>query len=163
MLERLLPRTIGNRYRGHPAALWVFGALTLMTLWRSLVHMFRADGGAQSIATIPLDTYSDAAATAIIVIFSLWGLQQLVVGVIYVGVLARYRALIPAMYLLLLLEYVGRIGVGLMKGPLETVDTPPGAWLNLAMIVTSFAMLFLSLRPRAGEADPASEASAAAG
>lgn len=148
MLERLFPSTIDNQYRGHPVALWMFMALTLMTLWRSLTHMFRADGGAQSIATIPLDTYSEAAATAVIVIFSLWGLHQLLVGLIYVVVLARYRALVPAMYLLLFLEYVGRMGVGLMKGPIETVHTPPGARLNLVMIAISVVMLFVSLRQR---------------
>ena len=146
MLERLFPRTIDNQYRGHPIALWVFVALTLMTLWRSLTHIFRADGGAQSIATIPLDTYSEAAATAVIVIFSLWGLQQLLIGFIYVVVLSRYRALVPAMYLLLFLEYVGRIGIGLMKGPIETINMPPGARLNLVMIVVSVVMLFVSLR-----------------
>ena len=75
MLERLLPKTIDNRYRGHPLALWVFVPITVITLVRSLIHMFRADGGAQSIATIPLDSYPEAAAVAGVVIFALWGLQ----------------------------------------------------------------------------------------
>lgn len=159
MLERLLPRTIDNDYRGHPLALWAFVAITGMTLWRSLVHVFRADGGAQSIATIPLDRYPEAAATAVIVIFSLWGLQQLVVGFVYVVALARYRALLPFLYLLLLVEYLGRLGLGAWKGPLETVSAPPGARLNVAMIVLASVLLGLSLRaPRRG-ADPASLAS----
>jgi hypothetical protein len=150
MIERLLPKTIDQRYRGHPLALWVFVPITLVTLWRSLTHMFRADGGAQSIATIPLDSYPDAAATTVIVIFALWGLQQLLLGLLYVIVLLRYRALLPLMYLLLLLEYAGRLGLGAWKGPIETISTPPGARFNLGMIVSSASMLLLSLRDRRG-------------
>ena len=33
--------------------LWV---ITALTIWRSLKHMLGHDGGAQSIASIPLDT-----------------------------------------------------------------------------------------------------------
>ena len=153
MLERLLPKSIDNAYRGHPLALWVFVPITLMTLGRSLVHMFRADGGAESIATIPLASYPEGAATAVVVIFALWGLSQVLLGFVYVVVLLRYRAFLPFMYLLLLLEYVGRAGLGLWKGPIETLSTPPGATLNLVMIATASVMLLLSLRPhRSSEA-----------
>jgi hypothetical protein len=60
------------------------------------------------------------------VIFALWGLSQLLIGLLYVVVLLRYRALLPLMYLQLWLEYVGRLGLGFWKGPLETLSTPPG-------------------------------------
>jgi hypothetical protein len=152
MWERLFPKTVDNRYRGHPLALWVFVPITLVTLGRSLVHVFRADGGAQSIATIPLDSYSEAAATTVVVIFALWGLQQLLVGFVYVAVLLRYRALLPFMYLLLLLEYAGRLGLGLWKGPLDTASTPPGARFTVTMILVASAMLLLSLRDRSRNA-----------
>ena len=59
MLERLFPQTANNDYRGNRIALWVFVPITVATLVRSGIHIFRADGGAQSIATIPLDTYSE--------------------------------------------------------------------------------------------------------
>ena len=66
----------------------------------------------------------------------------------YVVVLVRYRALLPFMYLLLLVEYVGRLTLGLWKGPLETASTPPGSPFSVIMIVVSIAMLALSLRDR---------------
>ena len=51
------------------------------------------------------------------------------------------------------LEYVGRAGLGLWKGPIETLSTPPGATLNLVMIAAASVMLLLSLRPhRSSEA-----------
>jgi len=72
MQSFLLPRQVNNDYRGHPFALWFFIALTAITIVRSLIHILRADGGAQSIATIPLDTYPPAAAGAVITIFAIW-------------------------------------------------------------------------------------------
>ena len=149
MMERLFPRMVDNDYRGHPFALWVLVPVTLLTLVRSLVHMFRVDGGAQSIATIPLDRYSDPAAAAVILIFALWGLSQLLLGLLYVVVLVRYRALIPLMYLTLILEYCGRLALGAWK-PMETLERPPGARFTLIMIVLSLVMFVLSLRQRPG-------------
>ncbi|MFP8875278.1 MAG: hypothetical protein VCB42_12320 [Myxococcota bacterium] len=147
MMERLFPRMVDNDYRGHPVALWVLVPVTLLTLVRSLIHMFRVDGGAQSIATIPLDRYSDPAAAAVILIFALWGLSQLLLGLLYVVVLVRYRALIPLMYLTLILEYCGRLALGAWK-PMETLERPPGARFTLIMIVLSLVMFVLSLRQR---------------
>ena len=44
-------------YSGNPNVPWMFGILTAVSLCRSLVHIFKHDGGAQSIASIPLDNY----------------------------------------------------------------------------------------------------------
>ena len=52
MLKRILPERIDNRYRGHPLALWLFVLIALQKLGVSLTHLFKADGGAQSISTI---------------------------------------------------------------------------------------------------------------
>ena len=145
MLDRLLPQPIDNRFRGNKLALWLFYPITLVTVVRSCIHIFRFDGGAQSIATIPLDTYTSGGSAAVITIFALWGLSQLVIGFLYVVVLVRYRALISLMYLFLLVEYAGRVGIGLMK-PLATLETPPGARFSLQMIAVSLICLILSLR-----------------
>lgn len=150
MMNRLFPRSVDNDYRGHRLALWVLVPITFLTLGRSLIHMFRFDGGAQSIATIPLDRYSDPAAAAVILIFGLWGLSQLLLGLLYVVVLIRYRALIPLMYLTLILEYCGRVALGAWK-PIETLGRPPGARFTLVMIVLSVVMFWFSLRKRPPE------------
>ena len=44
---------------------WMFGILTAVSLFRSLVHIFKHDGGAQSIASIPLDNYPKPGKTTI--------------------------------------------------------------------------------------------------
>jgi hypothetical protein len=145
MIDRLLPRQADNDYRGSPIALWVFVAVTMMTLARSLIHMFAADGGAQSIATIPLDSFTPNGAASVILIFALWGLSQLLMGLIYVVVLWRYRALIPLMYLLMIFEYAMRIVLGALK-PIETVGTAPGAVGDYVLVPLAAVMLFLALR-----------------
>ena len=145
MQRFLLPRQVDNDYRGHPVALWVFVPLTAITIVRSLIHILRADGGAQSIATIPLDTYPPPAAGAVITIFAIWGVSQLLVGLFYLLVLVRYRALIPLMYVSVFLEYLGRMLAGTWK-PLITLATPPGSSLNGVMIFLSLAMLLLCWR-----------------
>ena len=144
MWRRLFPERVDNDYRGHPIALWVFVPITLVTLVRSLIHMFFADGGAQSIATIPLDAMTPNGAAAVILIFALWGLSQLLLGLLYVVVLWRYRALLPLMYLLLLAEYAGRFLLGTWK-PMQTLETPPGAPGNFVFVAVGAAMLALSL------------------
>ena len=98
MFETLLPQTVTNNYRGASIAKWGFVAMTVLTLACSLAHIFLPDGGAQSIATIPLDTYATGAATVIIGMFAQWGLTQLMFGLLYVLVLWRYQSLIPLMW-----------------------------------------------------------------
>ena len=145
---KMFPKQLNNDYGGSLLAKWVFVLLTAVTLVRSLIHMFSPDGGAQSIATIPLDSFTSDGAAAVILIFSLWGLSQFLIGIIYIVVLWRYQALIPFMYLLIIIEYTMRIVLGVLK-PIETVGTAPGAVGNFIIVPFAVIMLFLSLRDRA--------------
>ena len=147
MIDKLLPQPITNTYRGESLAKWVLVLLTIMTLVRSLLHIFLPDGGAQSIATIPLDSFTDNGVAAVIHIFAQWGLSQLLFGLLYVLVLWRYQSLIPLMYLFIFIEYTGRLLIGLAK-PFETSGTSPGAVGNIIIIPLSLVMLFLSLRSK---------------
>ena len=72
MLQSVFPTSLDNQFPGHKIALYVFYALTALTLWRSQHHLFEHDGGAQSIATIPIDTYSSSAAETVVGIFGFY-------------------------------------------------------------------------------------------
>ncbi|MFO7944121.1 MAG: hypothetical protein R6U51_07470 [Anaerolineales bacterium] len=148
VLRILFPRQITNKFPGHRVALWAFYFLTALTLWRSQHHLFAADGGAQSIASIPLDAYSANAASTIIGMFALWGLSQLVIGLVYLIAAIRYRALIPMLYLLSLVEYLMRALYMPAHKQIETVGTAPGAVGNLPLIIYSLVMLVFSLWPK---------------
>jgi hypothetical protein len=144
-VKLLFPLTIDNQFGGHKVALWFFYLVTAVTLWRSQHHLFAPDGGAQSIATIPLDTFSAGASSTVIGLFALWGLSQLIIGLIYLIASIRYRALIPLLYLLGILEYAVRASVSAGYKPIETVGDAPGAVANVPFIVVFSIMLMLSL------------------
>ncbi len=146
MIQRLLPVSVTNDYRGHPLAKWVFIALTVISIGRSLVHMFAADGGAGSIASITLDAFSPGGSNTIITMFALWGLSQLIIGLVYVVLLWRYQSLIPLMYVFFVFEYVMRLLAPAYSPGLETLETAPGAIGNLIFIPLGLVMLALSLR-----------------
>lgn len=144
-MERLFPRVVNNTYTGNKIPLYFLYLLCAVTIGRSLAHMFLADGGAQSIATIPLDSYSTEAAGAVIHIFAEWGLSQLLFGLLYVIVLSKYNSLVPLMFLFMCVEYSGRLLLTVIK-PMELAGTAPGGILNYVMIPLTLLMLFLALQ-----------------
>lgn len=141
----LLPATITNTYRGALIAKYVFMVMTVLTVGRSLVHIILPDGGAQTIATIPLDSYPQEASDTIIAMFAQWGLTQLMMGLFYMLVIWRYQSLIPLGWSLILFEWTGRLVIGFFK-PVETVETPPGAIGNMVIPILAIIMLPMSLR-----------------
>ena len=149
MLNKLFPRNINNQYNGKLFVKWLFFAVTIITLGRSLLHIFLPDGGAQSIATIPLSTYPEQASKVIIGMFAQWGLSQLMFGILYLIVLWRYQSIIPLMWLFVLFEYIGRFLLAFYK-PFETSGTAPGAIGNIIIPILALLMLIFSLKERKG-------------
>ena len=144
MLKRIFPERLDNHYRGYKLALWFFILITFMKVAISLIHIFYADGGAQSISTIPLDTYTVGASQNVIAIFSRMGLDQLLLGLVFVVVLFRYRAMIPVMYVLIILGYIGLEGIASMK-PLALAGMSGANLSHLVLTVLSISGLVLSL------------------
>ena len=143
-MNKILPTVIDNTFRGRKIALWFFYLITLVTVVRSCIHIFKYDGGAQSIATIPLDTYTDAGAATVILIFSYWGLSQLMFGIIQAIVAFKYKSLIPLMYLMLVIEWGGRFVISLFK-TIETTGQAPGGIGNKVLPFICLIMFFLSI------------------
>ncbi|MBC7791276.1 MAG: hypothetical protein H7Z74_15120 [Anaerolineae bacterium] len=144
MLNRILPAHIDNRYRGHPVGLWLFVPIALIKVSQSLTHLLKHDGGAQSISTIPLDTYPASAAQNVIGLFARLGLEQLLLASIFLLVLLRYRALIPLMYLLIVTHFVGGKIVAQFK-PLVLAGTSGVSTPFLIVAILSVVGLVLSL------------------
>ncbi len=145
MLHQLLPRQIDNTYRGHRLALWLLAALVLMKGGIGLGTIFNGHSAATSADGIPLDTFTPAGQEAFLAIFAAWGLAQLMLNLIGLLVLVRYRALVALMFGLLLLEHLGRKLIFLVL-PLPRTGTPFGFYLNLALVAVMIVGLVLSLR-----------------
>jgi hypothetical protein len=141
--QRLFPKTIDNSTNGRKLPVIFFALYTLLSLVRSCIHLLAPDGGAGSIAGMDL---SVEGAQGIVFAFALWGSAQLLLAVIQLVAVWRYRSLIPFLYLLVLVE----TGLRMLVGQTRTASfahTPPGAIGNLILPPLVLVMLVLSLLP----------------
>jgi hypothetical protein len=112
--------------------------ITVVSLSRSLIHVFAPDGGANSIATIIIFLGKPDPNQVICFVFSLGGLSQLIITILYVISLIKYRSMIPFYYVLIWVEYLFRIVIGrVMKPMTDNVlsGTAPGEIGNYAFTV----------------------------
>lgn len=144
ILKRILPDQITNNYEGNMIAYFVFILIIVFTIVRSLIHLFALDGGAQSIAGFPIDTYTVGAKSMVILMFALWGASQILMGFVYIVVLIKYKSLISAMYVLIFIEYTTRLIFHFWK-PAVSTHIVPGGVLDYVMVPVAIFMLILSL------------------
>ena len=135
-IKRLLPKN-PTKFEGFRAVRIVTAIYLLVMVVRSCIHLFAADGGAQSIAGI--DT-SVEGGNNIIAIFHQWGAIQLILAVLLLVLFFRYPGFTPLILLTLALDPVMRFIAGQMMS-LTSTGTPPGEALNGA----SFCLLALLL------------------
>lgn len=140
-LSILLPAKIDNTVLGWKLPFYVFALYAIISTVRSCIHLLSPDGGAGTIAGMDLTV---AGAQGIIFAFALWGSSQLLMAIIQLLVVIRYRSLVPFMYLMLILEVLLRELVGHMK-PVTFAHTPPGAIGNWVTLPLAALMLVLSI------------------
>ncbi len=143
-MKKVIPNSIENKIPNNKIVYYFTWLLVVFNFFRSLEHIFNEDGGAESIAGIPLSTYSSDAANNIVSIFAQWGFSQLVLSCILLLVIIKMRELIPLMLLIIALENILRGAVGLYK-PLILGDAPPGAISPIIGLVT-LAVFFISIK-----------------
>ena len=144
MLNRLFPARLDNDYRGIRVAIGLFAPIAVMRIAIGLLHIFSADGGAQSISTIPLDSYAAGASQNIIALMARMGLDQLLVGFLFVTVLMRYRAMLPLMYAFSVVHDLGLEGIARLK-PLALAGISGARTPAIALMAFAIAGLILSL------------------
>jgi len=145
MIEKLFPKTADNRYQGHWLAKWLLIFYTVKSFVAGSIHMFAADGGAQSIASITLDQFTQGGADSVVTMFGMWGMEQFVIGIISAIMLWRYKALIPMMALVYAIEYTGRFAAHWYTPGVVSAHTPPGAVMDYILVPLALVMLVLSL------------------
>ena len=140
----LLPRRADNEYRGYKAALWIFGLILLLRVVMSVNSIFNGHLVASSADGIPLDSYTPAGSRAVVALFATLGLCQLALCFVGILVLVRYRALIPFLFTLFLLEHLGRRLISQFL-PVARIGQPPGVIVNLILLSLMVVGLALSL------------------
>jgi hypothetical protein len=144
VLHQLLPSRLDNNYRGRKLALWLFGLVVLIRSIQSTMIIVNGYSIATSADGIPLEAYPAAAAQTILALFAILSLNRLLISLVCVVVLIRYRSAIPSMFLLLALGYLaGEIILRFI--PIIRMGTPPGPIVNLIMFALMIVGLVLSL------------------
>lgn len=147
MFHRLLPRQIDNTYRGQKLGLWLFGLVVFVKVIMSVNSIFNGHSVASSADGIPLATFPPAAAQTAVSLFALSAVSRLMLCVLCILVLVRYRAMVPLMFVLLLLEHLSR-RLLLQFLPIPRTGAPPGPLINLVLLGLMILGLGLSLRIR---------------
>jgi hypothetical protein len=144
MFDRLLPRNIDNSYGGRTLALWLFALVVFMKTSIGFGTIFNGYHAAVTADGIPLDTFTPAGGQAFVSLFAAWGLAQVTIGLLCILVLLRYRAVVPFMFALLLLEHLGRKLIFFVM-PIPRSGDAPGVLINLALVALMVLGLALSL------------------
>ena len=147
MINQLLPQRIDNTYRGHKLALWLLSLLLFMRVVMSLNVIFNSYVTLSTADGVPLETYTPAAARTAVSLFALLGLSNLMICLVGILALVRYRSMVPLMFALLLLQQVSARLINLLI-PIVRTGTPPGFYINLGLLALMIVGLALSLHTR---------------
>jgi hypothetical protein len=147
VIDQILPRSIDNAYRGHKLAFLPFGLLVLLRLVIGLNSIFNGYQVMTNADGISLGSFPPAAVQALVSVWALLGLSRVVIALLCVLVLVRYRGMVPIMFVLLLLQHVAGIAITYFL-PLVNTRAPDASIVNLASITLLVVGLGLSLWKR---------------
>jgi hypothetical protein len=153
MLSRIFPRQLDNTYSGYRLAIWLFVPIVLVKLamGANVAGLNPWIDNRQVLKTadaIPLDTFGTEAASVVVFLFASWGLALLLLSLLGIVALIRYRAMIPLMYLVLAIEQIGRKGIGLVSPIVRAAESEAlsaGALINWGLTAALVIGLVLSL------------------
>lgn len=139
----LLPPSTNTSYVGAPWAAKLLGVLGVLTILPGLIHVFLPDGGAGTIAGMDLGVCGPTVAA----LFAWAGATQLVFGIAMLVVAVRYRPLVPAMFVLVVVERALHALNGWVLKP-GSGHHPPEHYAVLVVLPVLVAGLVAALAPR---------------
>lgn len=147
MLSRIFPTQVDNNYRGSRLAIWFLVPIILLRGLIGFNSIFFARSVATSADGVPLDSFTPAAAGTVLALFALLGLFSLLLALLGVVVLVRYRAMIPFLYLFLLIQEVGNKAVLLAYPVTRSASSgmPAGSIVVFTILALTLLGFVLSL------------------
>jgi hypothetical protein len=149
MLSRIFPTQVDNNYRGNRLAIWFLVPIILLRGLIGFNSIFFARSVATSADGVPLDSFTPAAAGTVLALFALLGLFSLLLALLGLVVLVRYRAMIPFLYLFLflLIQEVGNKAVLLAYPVTRSASSgaPAGSIVVFAILAMTLIGFVLSL------------------
>jgi hypothetical protein len=148
MLSRIFPKQFDNIYRGHWLGLWLFAAVVLVKALQGLNSIVMTRQVMTTADGIPLDSFNAAAAQAATGMFTLLGMYLLVLPLLSLVALVRYRSMIPFLYLMLLAVQVSSRLLVLWHPVIASAELPVGFFVNLGILAITLLGFVLSLQNR---------------
>jgi hypothetical protein len=139
-VRNVLPANTAE-FNGFRLARWLTVPFLVVAIVRSCIHLFSADGGAQSIAGIDIAVEGG---NNIIALFHQWGAIQLILALVLTILFVRYPGLTPLVLLALVADPILRDVAGQIM-PVTSTTTPPGAALNAPVFFAVSLLFVLSL------------------
>ncbi len=158
MLAKIFPKVFDNRRRGHWLALILLAPIALVKLAMGVNSVINTRFVAETVDGIPLEKYAGGGADAVLSFFAVWGLGQILLASQGFVALIRYRAMVPFVYLLMILEQTGRKAIFMARpifdfsGPALEAGRVSPITINLILLSALFVGFLLSLY---GKSDPA--------
>jgi hypothetical protein len=144
-MAQLLPERIDNSYSGARSVLWLFGLIVLFKSAQSVAALFKGHVVAIRADGIPIDSYPSAAAQTFMAFFALLAFGHLLLyGLCFLS-LTRYRSMVPFMFGLLIVDYVGREVIFFFL-PIVRAGAPLAPTINLVLFGLMTLGLVFSLR-----------------
>jgi len=147
MLSRLLPPLVNFTYTGSRVSLWLLGLVLFLKVAIALGAIFNGHYAASVADGIPIDSYTPHGTQAFLSVFASLGLSQLILSLLGVLLLLKYRPLVPVYLLVLLVEYLARKGVNAYM-PIARSGNAPGGAINWAIFGVMLLAFVLSVRQR---------------
>lgn len=136
---------LNNQEKGLSRPLVVlYYLIIIVSIVRSLVHIFAMDGGAHSIATFIRFEGTPNPNILIYYMFGMWGISQLLLAIVMLVLGYFYPKLIRFMFVVLWLEYAFRLGFSRFIKPLDAVyldGVAPGSIGNVVFFYGLGALL----------------------
>ncbi|HEX6741418.1 MAG TPA: hypothetical protein VF079_06445 [Sphingomicrobium sp.] len=151
LLHRLFPKQFDDRFGGLRAALWLLGLILFLKFAMSLNSIFNTEQVAAGADKFPLASYGADGARAVLMLFALHSLAELMLALVGLAALVRYRAMVPLVFLLLAIEHVGRRLIvqayAIERSAPTGTPTSAAFIVNMGLLALLLAGLALSLIP----------------
>ena len=145
MSIQIFPKCIDNNYRGNKISLWLIWPVVIMRAAQGFSLIVGGPKLLKEADGIPLDTFSTEAANAVFTMFLISATSRIVISLIGVMVLLRYRSALTLFASVLTLDQILRQLV-LHYYPLVKIGNPFGpmtGWVFLILSIAGLAASFI--------------------
>jgi hypothetical protein len=154
MLSRIFPRRFDNEFPGSRLAIWLFVPLVFMKFMMGFNSVFLTRFVAVSADGLDLAAYGPRGAEAVLSMYVPLGLSMMLLALIGMAALVRYRSMIPFLYLVLLVQQVAGKGLATLhpigrSGPASTHTASAFVLAALGVTLVGFVLsLWSPSRPQ---------------